>query len=177
MVLSAALWWGCWAVSITSAALARCGACWIRCLGLRSAPAPSTPSSCSLSESLVSLVEEAAEAIRQDKVGHMGETGGPIGNADGNTPERKRGWLWVMVTPTLAVFQLALSRSAEVAKQYGAFGGGMGSQQDRPARTQPAPTARLNPSRAHTTGLKPVVCGSLGHGTVREMRCSDFDAL
>jgi hypothetical protein len=47
----------------------------------------------------------------------MDETGGPIGNADVNNPERKRGWLWVMVTPALAMFQLALSRSAEVAKQ------------------------------------------------------------
>ena len=33
-----------------------------------------------------------------------------------NHAERKRGWLWVMVTPALAVFHLALSRSAEVAK-------------------------------------------------------------
>jgi hypothetical protein len=72
---------------------------------------------CRLSESLARLVEEAAETILQDKVAHMDETGGPIGNADGNNPERKRGWLRVMVTPTLAVFQLALSRSAEVAKQ------------------------------------------------------------
>ena len=72
---------------------------------------------CRLSESLASLVEEAAEAIRHEQVAHLDETGGPIGNADGNNPERKRGWLWVMVTPTLAVFQLALSRSAEVAKQ------------------------------------------------------------
>ena len=70
-----------------------------------------------LSESLATLVEEATEAIRQETVAHMDETGGPIGNADGNNPEGKRGWLWVMVTPTLAVFQLALSRSAEVARQ------------------------------------------------------------
>jgi transposase len=72
---------------------------------------------CRLSKNLASLVEEATEAIRQDKVIHMDETGGPIGNADGNNPERKRSWLWVMVTPALAVFQLVLSRSAEVAKQ------------------------------------------------------------
>ncbi|MFM7640115.1 MAG: IS66 family transposase [Cyanobium sp.] len=70
-----------------------------------------------LSECLATLVEEAAAAIREEKVAHMDETGGPIGNADGNNPERKRGWLWVMVTPALAVFHLALSRSAEVAKQ------------------------------------------------------------
>jgi len=72
---------------------------------------------CRLSESLASLVEEAAEAIRHEQVAHLDETGGPIGNADGNNPERKRGWLWVMVTPTLAVFQLALSRCAAVAQE------------------------------------------------------------
>ena len=72
---------------------------------------------CRLSESLATLVEEAVTSIRQEKVAHMDETGGPIGNADGNNPEGKRGWLWVMVTPALAVFHLALSRSAEVARQ------------------------------------------------------------
>ena len=72
---------------------------------------------CRLSESLATLVEEAVTSIRHEKVAHLDETGGPIGNADGNNPERKRGWLWVMVThAALAVFDLALSRSAEVAR-------------------------------------------------------------
>jgi hypothetical protein len=44
---------------------------------------------CRLSASLASLVEEAAEAIRHNKVSHMNETGGPIGNAD-NIPDRHR---------------------------------------------------------------------------------------
>ena len=86
-------------------------------LGVEISTGAITAIRCRLSESLATLVEEAAEAIRHEKVAHMAETGGPIGNADGNNPERKRGWLWVMVTPTLAMFQLALSRSAEVAKQ------------------------------------------------------------
>ncbi len=72
---------------------------------------------CRLSESLAALVQEATEAIRQELVAHMDETGAPIGNADGNNPDGRRGWLWVMVTPTLAVFHLALSRWAEAAKQ------------------------------------------------------------
>ena len=71
---------------------------------------------CRLSEALAQAVEEVKAAIRREQVAHMDETGGPIGNADGHNPEGKRGWLWVVVTPTLAVFQLALSRSAEVAK-------------------------------------------------------------
>jgi hypothetical protein len=61
-----------------------------------------------LSESLATLVEEATEAIRRETEAHMDANGGPIGNADGNNPEGKRGGLWVMATPTLAVLQLAL---------------------------------------------------------------------
>ena len=60
-----------------------------------------------LSEALALAVEEAATAIRGEPVVHIDETGGPIGNADGNNPGGKRGWLWVVLTPTLAVFQLA----------------------------------------------------------------------
>jgi transposase len=71
---------------------------------------------CRLSEALAQAVEEVKAAICREQVAHMDETGGPIGNADGNNPDGRRGWLWVVVTPTLAVFQLALSRSAEVAK-------------------------------------------------------------
>ncbi|MFN9646414.1 MAG: hypothetical protein ACK6BG_15140 [Cyanobacteriota bacterium] len=41
---------------------------------------------------------------------HLEETGGPIGNASGNTPGREQGWLRVMLTPTQALFQLVLSR-------------------------------------------------------------------
>lgn len=72
---------------------------------------------CRLSEALALAVEEAAAAIRGEPVVHIDETGGPIGNADGNNPGGKRGWLWVVLTPTLAVFQLALSRCAAVAQE------------------------------------------------------------
>lgn len=71
---------------------------------------------CRLSEALALAVDEAAAAIRCEPVAHIDETGGPIGNADGNNPGGKRGWLWVVLTPTLTVFQLALSRSAAVAQ-------------------------------------------------------------
>ena len=37
---------------------------------------------CRLSDSLAALVEEAAAAIRREKVAHMYETGGPMGNAE-----------------------------------------------------------------------------------------------
>lgn len=61
-------------------------------------------------------MDEAAAAIRREQVAHMDETGGPIGNADDNNPSGKRGWLWVVLTPTLAVFPLRRSRSAAVAR-------------------------------------------------------------
>jgi hypothetical protein len=49
-------------------------------------------------------------------VAHKHESG-LIGTADVKNPERKRGWLWVIVAPALEAFQLALSSSAEVAKR------------------------------------------------------------
>ena len=61
-------------------------------------------------------MEEVKAAIRCEQVVPMDETGGPIGNADGPNREGKRGWLWVVVTSTLAVFRLALGRSPAVAK-------------------------------------------------------------
>jgi transposase len=52
----------------------------------------------------VEISTGSIKAIRQENVVYLEETGGPIGNADGNNPEKKRGWLWVMVTPALAGF-------------------------------------------------------------------------
>jgi len=43
---------------------------------------------------------------------YVDETGAPTGNADGNNPTRRRGWVWVMVTPVVTVFRQGLSRSA-----------------------------------------------------------------
>jgi transposase len=48
-------------------------------------------------------------------VAYVDETGAPTGNADGNNPTRRRGWLWVMVTPVVTVFRQGLSRSAAAA--------------------------------------------------------------
>lgn len=72
---------------------------------------------CRLSAALAPLVAEAEAEIRLEDVAHVDETGGPTGNADGNNPQGRRGWLWVMNTPLLTVFQHVLSRSAAAAKQ------------------------------------------------------------
>ena len=53
------------------------------------------------------------------------ETGAPIGNADGNNPNGKRGWQWVMVTAVVPVFIQGLSRSGAAAIELlgSSFGG------------------------------------------------------
>jgi transposase len=52
-----------------------------------------------LSAVLAQPTAEALQAARQQPVAYVDETGAPIGNADGNNPTRRRGWLWVMLMP------------------------------------------------------------------------------
>jgi transposase len=68
-----------------------------------------------LSAALAQPTAEALVAARQQPVAYVDETGAPTGNADGNNPTRRRGWLWVMVTPVVTVFRQGLSRSAAAA--------------------------------------------------------------
>ena len=46
---------------------------------------------------------------------YVGETGAPTGNADGDNPEGKRGWQWVMVTAAVTMFIQGMSRSTSAA--------------------------------------------------------------
>ncbi|MFM8277683.1 MAG: hypothetical protein ACKN89_12005 [Cyanobium sp.] len=48
-----------------------------------------------LSAALAQPTAEALQAARQQPVADVDETGAPTGNADGNNPKGKRGWLWV----------------------------------------------------------------------------------
>jgi transposase len=68
-----------------------------------------------LSAALAQPTAEALVAARQQPVAYVDETGAPTGNADGNNPTRRRGWVWVMVTPVVTVFRQGLSRSAAAA--------------------------------------------------------------
>jgi transposase len=86
-------------------------------LGIRISTGAINAIRCRLSAALAAPVAQATEAIRQQAVAHLDETGGPIGNADGNNPGGRRGWLWVMNTPLLTVFEQGLSRSAAAARQ------------------------------------------------------------
>ncbi len=68
-----------------------------------------------LSAVLAQPTAEALQAARQQPVAYVDETGAPTGNADGNNQTRRRGWLWVMVTPVVMVFLQGLSRWAAAA--------------------------------------------------------------
>ena len=48
-----------------------------------------------VSVALAQPTAEALQAARQQPVAYVDETGAPTGNADGNNPTRRRGWLWV----------------------------------------------------------------------------------
>ena len=45
------------------------------------------------------------------------ETSYPVGNADGNNPDGRAGWVWVLRNPLVTVFELGLSRSKAAAQQ------------------------------------------------------------
>jgi transposase len=69
-----------------------------------------------ISKALEEIVGEAHEYAKKQRVVHSDETGFRQGNGDGGNPEHKRGWLWVLVTPMVVVFQFLLSRAQKGAK-------------------------------------------------------------
>ena len=60
-------------------------------------------------------VKEAKSYIQSAPIVNADETGFAQGNADGKNLTGKKAWLWVAVTPIITYFQVALSRSTEVA--------------------------------------------------------------
>jgi len=70
-------------------------------------------------------VQAALHFAGQQPVADVDETGAPNGNADGNNPTGKRGWLWVMVTAMVTVFIQGLSGSTAAGIELlgSAFGG------------------------------------------------------
>ena len=70
-----------------------------------------------VSEALAATVGEAKRYVQTQAVIGSDETGFPQHNGDGNNPQAKRGWLWVVVSPLVCFFEIALSRSQATAKQ------------------------------------------------------------
>ena len=69
-----------------------------------------------LSEAIGAMAEEARAYVRQQPLLHSDETSFTQGNRDGHNPEGRTGWLWVLVTPLVSVFEVVLSRSQDTAK-------------------------------------------------------------
>jgi transposase len=77
-----------------------------------------------VSQALAGPVAEATEFAQTQEVAHADETGWVQGNSDGNNRERRKGWLWVLVTRWVTVFQVHLSRGQAAAKELlGEFAG------------------------------------------------------
>jgi hypothetical protein len=70
-----------------------------------------------VSQAVAPAVAQAEDYVQQQAVVHSDETSFAQGNRDGNNPEQRRGWLWVLVTPAVSVFVVTLSRSQATAKR------------------------------------------------------------
>ena len=68
------------------------------------------------SQALSSGVESAKSYIQSASQVGADETGFTQGNADGKNPTRRKGWLWVAVTPLITYFQVTLSRCTAAAQ-------------------------------------------------------------
>jgi len=70
-----------------------------------------------VSEALAEPVQEATGFAQAQEVANADETGWAQGNSDGANPQRRKAWLWVLVTTWVTVFQVHLSRSQAAAKE------------------------------------------------------------
>jgi len=69
-----------------------------------------------VSEAVLLPVQAAQAFVQQSAFMHSDETSFSQGNSDGNNPEGKKGWLWTLVTASVILFEVALSRSSAIAK-------------------------------------------------------------
>lgn len=77
-----------------------------------------------VSAAVAEPVAEATAFAQAQAVVHADETGWRQGNSDGSNPERRKAWLWVLLTRGVIVFQIHLSRGQAAAKALlGKFAG------------------------------------------------------
>lgn len=69
------------------------------------------------SDAIATVVHEAHEYVRNQGQVNMDETSFAQGNGDGNNPSKRKGWLWVMVTPLVSYFEVLLGRSQAMCQQ------------------------------------------------------------
>ena len=68
------------------------------------------------SSALETVVEEAKTYVQNSRVVGADETSFHQGNVDGCNEKKTQAWLWVMVTPLVAFFEITLSRCTQTAK-------------------------------------------------------------
>ena len=68
-----------------------------------------------VSNALLIPVQDAQDYVKVAPVVHSDETSFKQGNGDGKNPDRKKGWLWTVVSASVVVFEVALSRAKTVA--------------------------------------------------------------
>lgn len=68
------------------------------------------------SDAIALAVEEAHQYVQEQSKVNMDETSFAQGNGDGKNPDKRRGWLWVMVTPLVSYFAVFLGRSQAVCQ-------------------------------------------------------------
>lgn len=68
------------------------------------------------SSALESVVESAKSYVQNSRVVGADETRFVQGNVDGCNEKNTQAWLWVMVTPLVAFFEITLSRCTQTAK-------------------------------------------------------------
>jgi hypothetical protein len=66
---------------------------------------------------LEQAVAEAHLWLQGQPILQADETSYPVGSADGNNPDGRGGWLWVLRNASVMVFDLGLSRSKAAAQQ------------------------------------------------------------
>jgi transposase len=70
-----------------------------------------------MSLALESVVTTAHEYVQLQAQIHSDETSFSQGNCDGHNPKQRQGWLWVVVTRLISIFEVSLNRGQTTAKQ------------------------------------------------------------
>ena len=69
-----------------------------------------------ISNAIKRPVQEAHHSVKGVPVVHSDETSFNQGNADGKNPGRTKGWLWTIVSASVVIFEVALSRAKTVVQ-------------------------------------------------------------
>lgn len=69
-----------------------------------------------MSDAVLRPVQVAQAFVQESAFVHSDETSFSQGNGDGHNPDGKKGWLWTLVTASVVVFEVALSRGSAIAK-------------------------------------------------------------